>query len=136
MVLIAIAVSWVMWAYLSANAFLDAYARGDRLTIEDYVDRASFQRSLEAAAVPMLQREGLSDPFAALLSRIGSQIVIATAPTLELVEMVVPKNGRIILVKPTAPARMLVTVVNSRNEGIQLIFAFRDFGWHVVGFRH
>ncbi len=136
LVLIAAAVGWITWAYLSADAFLNAYARRDRLTIEDYVDRAGFQRSLEAAAETTERREGSSDPIVALLSHLGSQILIARAPTFELVELVMPKNGRINFIRPTAPARMLVTVVNSRNEGIQLILAFRDFGWHVVGFRY
>jgi hypothetical protein len=127
---------WVGWAYFSASAFLSALARGDRQTVEDHVDRASFQRSLEAQIPQHMRRDSpLVEALAGAIARIAGRMAADTVATYDLVNIAVPKNARVAMMYPTAPSRMVVAVVNERNEGQLLVFAFRDLGWYLIGVR-
>jgi ABC-type protease/lipase transport system fused ATPase/permease subunit len=136
LVVLFIALIWMGWAYFSALSFLGALARGDRRAVEDHVDRASFQRSLEAQIPQHMRRDSpLVEALAGAIARIAGRMAADTVATYDLVNVAVPKGARVILLYPTAPTRMVVTVVNDQNEGQLLVFAFRDLGWYLIGVR-
>jgi len=137
LVILGIFAAWIGWAYFSADFFLKALAQGDRQTIEDYVDRPSYQRSLEVLAPQAAQRtDHLDAIFVNIITEILRRGIIKNLQTYDLVEASIPPNSRIRMLFPTAPTRMIVTAVNERREGVQFVLAFRDFGWYVVGVRY
>lgn len=127
---------WAGWAYLSVAAFLDALARNDRQAVEDHVDRGAFQRTLEAA---LPQRAPPDSPVLGALAGAGARFLGRAAseivPTFDMVAAALPKNAVIAGFEPTAPTRVRVTLADPDGKTTVLVFAFRDFGWYLIGVR-
>ncbi|MFM7346043.1 MAG: DUF2939 domain-containing protein [Tagaea sp.] len=127
---------WAGWAYLSVTAFLDALARGDRQAVEDHVDRAAFQRTLEAA---LPQRAPPDSPVLGALAGAGARFLGRAAaeviPTYDMVAAALPKDAKIAGFAPTAPTRVRVTLADPHGKETILVFAFRDLGWYLIGVR-